>query len=139
MAKQRNRSENLTDEHIEIIVSLLDGWTVSKLTWRTLIEGIYFKTKQHYTRQALSKHTRIKTAYDITKKRLLTERGKEPTNKLSTDVLLQKLQKIEAENMRLKQENINLLEQFSRWAYNAYSKGITIEELNKNLPNIDRR
>lgn len=42
--------------------------------------------------------------------------------------------RLEAENSRLKMENDRLLEQFARWAYNAYSKGVPEEVLNRPLP-----
>ncbi|MCB4749707.1 MAG: hypothetical protein LGB78_09050 [Sulfurovum sp.] len=58
---------------------------------------------------------------------------------MEVNVLLQKLEKIKAENKRLKKEKQDLLAQFARWAYNSYAKGVSKEELDKPLPIINRR
>jgi hypothetical protein len=138
MEKRKKRSENITDEHISLIIGILDGWVGGKLTWDFLIEFVEIKTQQHYTRQTLSKHTKIKMAYDVSKKRLAEAKGKEYKNTLSNDMLVQKIQRLESENLRLENENTELLSQFARWSYNSYSNGITIDELDKPLSSIDR-
>ena len=134
---KHSRSENLTDELIEAIVKILDGWS-DKLTWNKLIDEIEFRTKNRYTRQTLAKHQRIKDAYDLTKKRVSTT-STEPSN-MSAEVvaLIQKVKRLEAENDRLHFENEALLAQFARWAYNAHSKGVTKEMLDKPLTPVDR-
>lgn len=132
---KRNRSENITDEHIEIIVNLLNGW-IGKLTWAMLVDAIDFKTNQHYTRQALANHTKIKQAYDETKKNLSSlEKKNDSIKEDSNEILKQKIKYLESENNRLKNENALLLAKFARWSYNAYIKGLSIDELDKNLPN----
>ena len=138
MSTQRIRSSNITDQNIEDIVRLLDGWAAGKLTWNSLIDAVSFRFNEQYTRQALSKHNRIKRAYDITKERIA---GNKDTTlgPRGQDILAQKIERLEAENLRLTQENEDLLFQFARWAYNAYTKGITQDELEKPLPNVDRR
>ena len=73
MVEKRNRSKNLTDGIIEITVNILDGID-GKVTWGDLIEALYIRTGELYTRQALSKHPRIKRAYDIAKERVVRER-----------------------------------------------------------------
>ena len=142
MTEKRSRSKNLTDGDIEIVVSILDGID-GKLTWGDLIEVLYVRTGELYTRQALSKHSRIKRAYDISKERIVRER--EDTNRIDTSlsqkeyILVEKIKTLEAENERIKQENSDLLLQFARWAYNSYAHGMTPEQLNKELPAVDRR
>ncbi|MCG3689366.1 hypothetical protein [Aliarcobacter butzleri] len=141
MAEKRNRSKNLTDESIEAAVSILDGID-GKLTWDDLIEALYIRTGESYTRQTLSKHSRIKRAYDIAKERIIRER--ENTGRIDSSlsqkeyILTEKLKTLEAENQRLKKENSDLLFQFARWAYNAYSNGMTPSQLDKELPRVDR-
>ncbi len=134
---QHKRADNLTDDMIEKIVEILDGWS-EKLTWNLLIEEIKIRLKNEYTRQALAKHNRIKSTYDITKERVSGDRKDSRPVSIETAMMMQSLKRVEAENLRLHQENQNLLEQFARWAYNAYSKGITIDALNKSLPKVDR-
>ncbi|MCT7628395.1 hypothetical protein ACN09X_09055 [Aliarcobacter butzleri] len=141
MAEKRNRSKNLTDESIEAAVNILDGID-GKLTWDDLIEALYIRTGESYTRQTLSKHSRIKRAYDIAKERIIIER--ETTGRIDASlsqkeyILTEKLRTLEAENERLKKENSDLLFQFARWAYNAYAHGMTPKQLDKELPPVDR-
>lgn len=141
MAEKRSRSKNLTDENIQMAVDILDGID-GKLTWDDLIEALYIRSGESYTRQTLSKHTRIKRAYDIAKERIIRER--ENTGRIDASlsqkeyILTEKLRTLEAENERLKQENSDLLYQFTRWAYNAYAHGMTPEQLDKPLPPVDR-
>lgn len=141
MIQKRSRSKNLTDDVIEITVSILDG-IEGKLTWGDLIEAIHIKTGEHYTRQALSKHTRIKNAYDIAKARIGRERedtGKiEPSLSPREYILAEKIKTLESENERIKQENNTFLLQFARWAYNAYAHGLSPEQLDKALPAVHR-
>lgn len=138
MAKKRAR--NLDDHDIERIVCVLDGWS-GKLSWDLLIESIEKRLGVRYTRQALDKHARIKSAYQATKARLSKVPGSGLYQKLSTaevGALTERLKRLEAENARLKVENESLLEQFVTWAYNAYLKGMTKESLSTPLPRVDR-
>ena len=141
MSESRSRTKNLTEEDIDIAIRLLDGWDISsKLTWDHLITAIDFKTGKCYTRQALSKHRAIQNAYSATKNRLSKKKLNNGTKtSLSADMLVERNERLEAENNRLKMENEALLEQFVRWAYNAYQRGLTQDDLNKSLPPIDRR
>jgi type I restriction-modification system DNA methylase subunit len=134
---KNTRSENLTDELIEKIVNILDGWS-SKLTWNKLIDEIEFRTKNRYTRQTLAKHQRIKDAYDLTKERVSTDTEEHSNMSAEVAALIQRVKRLEAENDRLHFENEALLAQFARWAYNAHSKGVTKEMLDKPLTPIDR-
>lgn len=134
---KHKRADNLTDDTIEKIASILDGWS-DKLTWDKLIDEIEFRLNTRYTRQALSKHQRIKSAFQITKERVSGEIETLPSMSIEVAMMIQKVTRIEAEKNRLHHENQDLLAQFARWAYNAYSKGITIDDLNKPLSEVDR-
>lgn len=136
----KRRARNLDDHAIEHIVGVLDGWA-GKLSWDLLIEAIEKRLAVRYTRQALDKHARIKSAYQVAKTRLSKVPGSELRQKLSTvevGAFTERLKRLEAENARLKVENESLLEQFVTWAYNAYLKGMTKEYLSTPLPRVDR-
>ncbi len=135
---KRNRSKNLTDARIEKIVEILDGWS-GKLTWDILISEIALRLKDLYTRQTLAKHTRIKSAYDLTKERTIDIENLKSAGSAEISVLKQHIKRLEAKNTRLHRENQDLLIQFAKWAYNSHAKGLTKDELDKPLPKIDRR
>lgn len=109
---RRDRAPNLTDESIERIALLLDGWNQPKLTWDLLIAQLQKQFRTKYTRQALDRHARISDAFQSRKKKLSgADHPKTPTEA--------RIAALEAEISRLKRENHNLLEQFSRWLYNG--------------------
>lgn len=132
------RGKNLTDDAIEQIVRLIDGWE-GKLTWETLIAAIVTRLHCEYTRQALHKHERIRAAYTLRKKSLgghrdaAVSRGSGPL----ADAMA-RIARLEAENQRLEAENQRLLEQFVVWAYNAHTRGLDKEFLSQPLPRVNR-
>ncbi len=136
MNQKRERAKNLTDDDIEIIVEIFDGWE-GKLTWNKLIQEIELRLKEQYTRQTLAKHTRIKSAYNLTKERLSDTPKHKKTGAVEYAIVVQENERFKAENIRLKKENTDLLTQFARWAYNTYAKGVTKAELDKPLPKVD--
>ena len=77
--------------------------------------------------------------YNLTKERLADKDESNLKEPKSYDTLIQKINKLEGENARLIKENEALITQFARWGYNAYIKGITQEELDKDLPKVNRR
>lgn len=134
------RAKNLTTANIEKIVNILDGWT-GRLTWDLLIDDIAKRTFARYTRQALHKHARIQDAFNLRKVALSSER--QPARKKATtpevQILLDKIDRLTAENERLDSENSRLLEQFVRWAHNAYPRGCDLTILNMPLPKVNRQ
>lgn len=143
MSRQRKKSavrrgKNLTDEAIEQIVRLLDGWE-GKLTWETLIAAIVTRLHCQYTRQALHKHERIRTAYALRKESLGGQK-RETVGGGSGRVtnVMARIARLEAENLRLEAENQRLLEQFVVWAYNAHTRGLDKEFLSQPLPRVNR-
>ena len=132
------RGKNLTDDAIEQIVRLLDGWE-GKLTWDALIDAIGTRLHCRYTRQALHKHQRIRAAFALRKESLGGQ--KETTvwrgSPQLTDAMV-RIARLEAENQRLEAENYRLLEQFVVWAYNAHTRGLDKEFLSQPLPRVNR-
>jgi len=129
-------ARHLTDRDIEAVVGLLDGWK-DKLTWDRLCDACEAILGIRPSRQTLYRHVRIKDAYSLTKERL---KGAEESLSLppTMKAAAERLARLEAENERLRQENANLLEQFVRWQYNAYAKGLSDRDLNGSLPSVDR-
>lgn len=136
--RAKKRSKNLDDQVILSIVEILDGWK-GKLTWNLLIDEIEKRLFQRYTRQALFAHERIRNAFELKKVDIpfVIENGRK---KCGPEAVMEseRYARLISENERLKNENQRLLEQFNRWAYNAYTRGLTPEFLNQSLPSILR-
>ncbi|MFT4803096.1 MAG: hypothetical protein ACI9YE_000285 [Psychroserpens sp.] len=127
-------ARHLTDNDIKNIVSLLDGWnTDSKLTWDNLCELAFKRLKITSTRQTIQKPVRIKTAFKDRKTALKSGQEK-PKTPASLSIAAKRIEKLENENARLESESNDLLTQFVVWQYNAYANGMTMEQLNRAMP-----
>lgn len=134
----QRRAKNLDDASIKQIVEILDGWT-EKLTWELLIDAIELRMHNRYTRQTLHKHERIKNAFELRKAALADGDGEvRIVRSPELQKALERIARLETENKRLESENQQLLEQFARWAYNAHTRGLDANFLNKSLPPVNR-
>lgn len=129
-------AKHLTERDIEIIVNLIDSWE-GKLGWEVLCDGAAPLIGGRPTRQTLSSHQRIKSAFAHSKER--QKSGLVPSKRpASLAIAEQRIKRLENENDRLKAENAKLFEKFIKWQYNAYKYGISQEKLDADLPAIDR-
>ncbi|MGN7496451.1 MULTISPECIES: hypothetical protein [Pseudomonas] len=119
-------------------MSIIDGWS-GKLTWDLLIQSVARRLRGTYTRQALHKHERIRHAFTLRKKTLSISVGKKKAISPESQATNDRIARLEGENQRLQMENDRLLEQFVRWAYNAYSRGLDEQFLSRPLPAINRQ
>lgn len=134
----QRRAKNLDDASIKQIVEILDGWA-EKLTWELLIDAIELRMHNRYTRQTLHKHERIKNAFELRKAALADGDGEiRIVRSPELQKALERIARLETENKRLESENQLLLEQFARWAYNAHTRGLDSNFLNKSLPPVNR-
>lgn len=131
------RGRNLYDDDVARIVAVLDGWS-GRLTWDLLVEALEARKFARYTRQTLHKHERIARAFASRKKALAQNGVGADVESPELRMALEHLARVESENGRLKRENYLLLEQFARWAYNAHSRGLGKEFLNRPLPSVNR-
>lgn len=130
------RGRNLDDTDVADIVSILDGWS-GKLSWELLVDAVEARKFIRYTRQTLHKHERIARAFAARK----MEKGDASAVKVGSAelrVALERIARLESENKRLTAENQQLLGQFARWAYNAHSRGLSKEFLDRTLPAVNR-
>lgn len=135
--KQR-RAKNIDDAGIKQIVEILDGWS-EKLTWELLIDAVELRMHNRYTRQTLHKHERIRNAFDLRKIALAD--GDATIRAVRSPELqkaLERIARLEVETKRIESENTQLLEQFVRWAYNAHTRGLDSNFLNRPLPPVNR-
>lgn len=134
----QKRAKNLDDAGIKQIVEILDGWS-GKLTWELLIDAIQLRMHSRYTRQTLHKHERIYNAFELRKKGIAEGDGTIRTVRSpELQKSLERIARLEVENTRLESENEKLLEQFARWAYNAHTRGLDHDFLNRALPPVNR-
>ena len=137
-------AQHLTDQNVQDIVEILDYWSPNeKLTWERLCKAIEVQLElvPAPTRQTLQKFERIKNAYDLGKKSpaaLKILKAKQQKLPASLKIAQVKIEALEAKNARLEKENAMLLEQFVVWQYNAFTHGLSQEDLNKGLYKIDR-
>ena len=132
-----HRGKNLTDDAIEQIVRLLDGWS-GRLTWDELADAIVARLHCRYTRQTLHKHERIKAAYALRKDALGKPGKGAPRGSGQLGEALARIASLEAENQRLENEQQRLLKQFVVWAYNAHTRGLNEDFLSQPLPRVNR-
>ena len=129
-------AKHLTSKDIEILVNLIDVWE-GKLGWDALCDEVAPLIGGRPTRQTLSSHERIKSAF--TDKKTQQKSGFVTTKRpASLSIAEQRIRRLESENERIKEENRRLLERFIRWQYNAYKHGINQDKLDALLPEIDR-
>jgi hypothetical protein len=129
------RSRNLSDADIKVILGLLDGWR-GRLSWSELIIATERRLGCRYTRQALHKHARIQNAFALQKRTLVDDSGPRPPTTIQ--MLRDRIARLDAENRRVEAENDRLLEQFARWAYNASTRNIEFDDLDRPLPPVQR-
>jgi type I restriction-modification system DNA methylase subunit len=136
---KKSRALNLTEERIEAILSIIDSWTQGRLTWDALIQLIEAATGVKYTRQALAKHQRIQMAYNIRNESLSNRlSAKNESGVRSLDEANRIIDQQKAEIARLKKAETLLLEQFARWAANAYTHNLDYRRLDEPLLPADR-
>jgi len=129
-------AKHLTNDDIQAIVSLIDAWD-GKLGWEPLCDEAAAVVGSRPTRQTLSSHEAIKSAFDHQKK-LLRSGSVVKKRPPSLDIAAQRIRRLEAENSRLTLENERLLERFQRWQYNAYKFNVSAQKLDAPLPDVDR-
>ncbi len=124
----------LHDTGIDKAVRLLDGWT-GKLTWDRYLAVLEVEVGHKYTKAAMLRHPRIKSAWDHAKG-LASDGGGAPGSRtaVETEKALERVRLLEGRVERLNRENHVLLEQFVRWSHNALRKGVTLQDLEAPLP-----
>lgn len=138
MVRKQKFVPRLSDEDIDDVCGILDGWT-GKLTWEFLIEELLRRWRRTYTRQALDRHRRIKRSFFAAKSRLrnspvnLKRQGPAELARARDRIL-----RLEAELERANRQIDRFIAKFLRWAYNAQLKGLTEADLDRPLVSIDR-
>lgn len=129
-------AKHLKPDDVEQIVTLIDSFE-HDLNWERLVSACEESLRLKTTRQALSRKSRIKDAFNLRKKALKSTGGRYYSRPNSLDLAHQRLDRIAQENERLKLENQRLIERFIKWQYNAALRGVTEDMLDRPLPRTD--
>lgn len=131
---RKQRAEDLNEERIEIILSILDAWQ-GKLTWDLLIDAVAKATGQRYSRFTLAEYPGIANAFTERKRKVRETAGTKPLSARDQRVqdALERARIQTERAKRLQAENELLLERFVVWATNAERKGVTMAMLNAPL------
>lgn len=125
-------ARHLNDDDVRRIVNLLKNWKF-ELTWDLLVKSCSNTWDIKTTRQALNRKAEIKEEFGIRKRSLKT--GVDETarpNSINTahdriNRLAQRVKELESQNMRYR-------EIFKRWQYNAESRGVGKDVLERPMP-----
>lgn len=130
------RSPNLTPDKIAAIVQIIRTWD-GRLTWPGLVSELAKEINATYTRQALYKHESIRVAYEAFRE---NDSKIEPVRQIpvALKASAERVRRLEIENAELRKREALLMEQFVRWAYNASTRGLTLDFLNQALPPTNR-
>jgi hypothetical protein len=130
-------AKHLKQVDIDAIVDIIHDWPNDKISWEGICEACATVIGKTPTRQTLNGHSAIKDAYSA-KKSSLKVRLPRTAMPSSLSVAAQRIARLQTENYELKMRSDALLEQFVRWQYNAYKHGLKENQLNADLPRIDR-
>ncbi|WP_124550784.1 hypothetical protein [Burkholderia cenocepacia] len=131
------RSPNLTADRIDSIVGIIRSWE-GRLTWPALIKAVATQMRSTYTRQALYNQERIRVAFGVYRASSnVNGIDKRPVS-AALRASMERVQRLELENAELRKREELLLEQYVRWAYNAATRGLSEEFLNRPLPPLNR-
>jgi hypothetical protein len=130
-------AKHLTASDLKAIVNFIYGLEVALLNWEKICDGVAPLVGKRPTRQSLSSHAAILSAYTSRKKEA---RNAQPiySKPASLSIASQRIRRLEAEIADLKRQNQMLLEQFVVIQYNAYRHGLKESQLTLPLPDIDR-
>lgn len=128
----KRRAPNIKPDDVRAVLSIIDGWEGPPLTWAALIARVADVLHVTYVRQALHRYPEIALAFSSRRAQLTSVPRRFPTGELKT--ALDRTERLEAENRRLRDLNDALLERFVTWAYNASLFGLDEGKLDQSIP-----
>ncbi|MGC1002139.1 hypothetical protein H0Z11_07545 [Pantoea agglomerans] len=133
-------AKHLDNKDISIIKNTIAGWDSEKsgkLSWEYLCDRLEPLIGKRPTRQSLGLHKDIVMAFNIKKKNIKAgnDEEKRPAN---LNIASQRIRNLALKNKTLEEELRSLQERFVVWQFNAINHGLSFEQLNNELPEIDR-
>lgn len=136
---KKHRAPDLSLKDIEFVLDELDSWT-GRLTWNALIAAAKKRLGYEYSRFTFNSYPEIANAFAL-KQELFRGQPRRPRSApkdKQVRAALAQAAREKSRSDRLAAENALLLEQFTTWAINAESRGVTIDMLNAPLPKPNR-
>ena len=130
-------AKHLTPSDVDAIVNIIRNWSAGKLSWDGVCNSTVTILGAKTTRQTLSAHQPIKDAFSAKKNGIQIHEPRTATPS-SLAIAAQRLARQQNTIDELKTTNAALMEQFTKWQYNAHKFGIKEHQLNEPLPRIDR-
>lgn len=133
-------AKHITSYDEKRIANVINTWNKDeKLTWEALCDKLVKIIGKKPSRQSLSSHIKVADCFNSKKKVLkagmIETYAVKPAN---LQIACERIKRLETENEALIALNNKYLEQFKIWLYNAHSKQITVDELNRPLPIKDK-
>jgi hypothetical protein len=150
------RAKPIKDERIRQVITrsvrewirqIILAWEGPRIEWEEVRKVVQRKyPRGDWKRQSLARHPRIQQAFNDAKRRLARERdetrsraGKAIRPKAGSDEFLQgRIEFLAGRVRELEMENTRLKERFVRWERNAFTAGMTMQQLDRPLLPIDR-
>ena len=127
------RAPKLTEAKLQKAIRILNGWS-GKLTWERFLIHLEAELNHRYSKVAMHDHSEIITAWEQAKKRCRGHSGDVGYGDIGIQQVISKNSVLAAEALSLKARLQGYDEQFRRWAHNAASHGMSLEQLNRPLP-----
>lgn len=125
-------ARHLTDDDVRRIVNLLKNWKFD-LTWDLLVKACSHSLNIQTTRQALNRKIQIKEEFGIRKRSLKTGTD-ETARPNSINSAHERINRLTKRVKELEYQNTRYQEMFKRWQYNAESRGVDKDTLNRPMP-----
>lgn len=131
-------ARHLNKNDIEKIINIIVLWESNQITWDGICEAVEPLIGKKPTRQSLNMNKDIVEAYHNRKKgiRATDNAIRKPAN---LKIAAARIANLEKQIYHLEEQNKNLKEQFVKWQYNAYKFGVSENQLNSDLPTIERK
>ena len=131
-------ARRLTETNVDMLARTIG--TLEVATWGAVVRLARQRLGHAYSRQALSRHARIRTALAARKEQLRGSGARRrPRPKTETEAaLLARIDALEADLSRLRAENEAMMARFAIWAYNTHVLGIPDHRLDAPLQPVDR-
>lgn len=131
-------ARHLDKNDIAEIINTIVLWDDDKITWGEICSAVEPLIGKKPTRQSLNMNKDIVEAYRSRKKGIRATGNilRKPAN---LKIAAARIANLEKQIYHLEEQNKNLKEQFVKWQYNDYKFGVSENQLNPDLPTIERK